>query len=195
MNRRWMRVGAMVFTLGCARAHKASLPLAPALGARAIIGEGAARFIFPIEASDSINWPGLSQAYLGYLLRYWQVGWEKSLSYDRFGEDPDGIFLGLEWQKKRTHQWALANLLRRMSPEVLTFCKPCGTPAETPREDRAVSAIYEQHRIIILVVGQDAIRRIFPRMPDSVTFSRMRIHTGGEHEYRDHDSLSVAVEH
>src|SRR4051794_38479340 len=106
MTGRLMRVGAAVITLGCTKAQSATLKPAPATVARATIGQHTARFVFPLEATDRISWPGSPpHSYVGDPLHYWEVGWESSLSDDRVGEDPEGILLLLTWQKDPTQQW------------------------------------------------------------------------------------------
>jgi hypothetical protein len=196
MKRRLLRVSAAVLTLACAGARSASSTSSPTLVARAIIGERAARFVLPVETVDSLGWPGSPpHAYPGYPLHYWEIGWEHWLRRDRIGEDPEGILLLLTWQNDPTQQWGLADLLERAPPQVLTFCNSCGTPAVIPRVDSAVSATFERHRVVILVRGQEAIRRIFPHVPDSVSFSRTRSGQDADDDHDNDERLTVAVEH
>ena len=71
----------------------------------------------------------------------------------------------------------------------------CGTPAEVPERDPAVSASFEGNRIVLLVRGEDAIRRLFPRVPDSVTFSRTRPDSSENDDDDGKESWFVAVDH
>ena len=83
--------------------------------------------------------------------------------------------------------WTFAELLAAVRPEVLTFCRSCGTPAATTREDAAVRVSMAGRQVVVTIRGADAVRRIFPSVPDSVTLTRR---VSGS----DEQSLRVAVE-
>jgi hypothetical protein len=54
----------------------------------------------------------------------------------------------------------------------MTYCTTCEAVASIPETDPNVSADVKNGRLIFSVRGSDAVRRIFPVIPDSVTFSR-----------------------
>lgn len=176
----------------CASGRALSRGYSPASAARAVIGERGARFVFPAEDADSIAWPSRPpNAYDGELLQYWEVDWHRGLGYERFGVDPQAINFSLRWKRTTTLEWALNDLLKQSAPEVFTFCKTCGTPAVTVQLDRSVTATFENRRVVFWVHGRDAVHKIFPNVPDSVTFTR-HILSGNE----EHDRVvAVAVEH
>jgi len=156
--------------------------------ARAIVGRRAARFTFPPETADRMMWPGyVPNAYEGMPLRTWIVEWEHGMPEERFGVDPDGIWLGLRWRVGETREWLLRDLLARLPLEIATFCRPCGTPAVTTRPDQGARVVFEGANVVFAIAGEAAVRRIFPAVPDSVTFTRVD-GSGGE------QSVTVAIE-
>jgi len=166
----------MAAALACSAgsvARAQALPKVSDVAAEAIIGQRAARFTFPAEESDRLTWPlPTAHAYPGLPTRVWEVDWSRSLSAERYGMDPDGIVLIVRWHDEPAHEWTLSDLLARFRPEVLTVCLPCGMPAAIPREDPAVSVSVEGRRVVFTVQGSDAVRRLFPSVPDSVSFTR-----------------------
>jgi hypothetical protein len=56
--------------------------------------------------------------------------------------------------------------------DVYTCCLSCGTPAQIPSTDSAVSFVVVGRHVESAVHGRNGIRRIVPKLPDSVTFSR-----------------------
>ena len=172
------RVAAMIFSLialSCRTPHT-STPGAAAASEKqgsAVIGATSARFVFPAEASDSLTWPQpIAHAYEGFPTLAWKVSWRGSLSSARLGTDPDQLMLILQWRRESARTWSLRELLARFRPTVMTFCLSCGVPAAVPSEDRSVRVSTEGRRIVFAVDGRDAIHRIFPVVPDSVTFTR-----------------------
>lgn len=166
-----------------------ALPTERDLATEAIIGQRAARFVFPAEASDRLTWPSpIAHAYAGLPTMAWEVDWSRSLSAERFGIDPNAIVLVVRWRAERAREWTLAALLARSRPEVLTFCRSCETPAAIPRADPAVRVAVEGRRVVFTVRGREAVRRLFPVVPDSVSLTRR---TWNEADAR---SVRVAVE-
>lgn len=172
------RVVALIcslIALSCRTPHT-SAPSAAAASetqGEAIIGARNARFVFPAEVSDSLTWPQpIAHAYDGFPTLAWEVSWRGSLSSARLGTDPDQLMLILRWRRESARTWSLRELLARIRPTVMTFCLSCGVPAAIPSEDRSVRVSTEGRRIVFAVEGHDAIHRLFPVVPESVTFTR-----------------------
>ena len=156
--------------------------------AQAIVGRRAARFTFPPETVDHVVWPGhVPNAYDGMPLRTWIVDWERGMPYERFGVDPNGLWLGLRWRVAETREWPLKDLLVRLYLETATFCRPCGTPAVTTQPDPGAHLMFEGASVVFAIAGEAAVSRIFPTVPDSVTFTRVD-GSGGE------QSVTVAIQ-
>lgn len=164
-------VAAIVGRLGRGPPPRAIEPRA--IEPQATIGRTEARFVFPAEGSDRLAWPpAIPHAYPGMPARIWEVDWERAMDYERFGVDPHGIAVTAPWQRDSVRTMTFAELLAGIRPEVLTFCRSCGTPAAMPREDPAVSVSMNGRQVVVTVRGADAVRRIFPTVPDSVTLTR-----------------------
>lgn len=66
---------------------------------QAVIGSAAARFVFPAEAVVEVSWPpAIPHAYPGMPVRAWELDWERAMSSERFGVDPDGIAAVARWR-------------------------------------------------------------------------------------------------
>ena len=137
----------------------------------AIIGARTARFRFPEEASDSIAWPSPTAK-----LRIWEVNWQAGPSNDPPTVHPEVLQLLVPWVREPTRTWPLRELVARFRPRVLTYicvtCKESAVSRSVPSDDPAVKAHVEGRSIVLTIEGRDAIRRIFPVVPESVTFSR-----------------------
>jgi hypothetical protein len=163
---------------------------APATQADAIIGARSARFTFPEEVSDSITWPQpIAHPYEGFPTLAWDVSWRGSLPYERRGRDPDELLLILRWRREAPRIWSLRELVAQFRPAVMTFCRSCDVPAAVPSDDRAVRVFADGRRIVFTVEGRDAIQRLFPVVPQSVTFTR---YVGGQDGGR---SVRAVVQH
>ena len=117
----------------------------------------------------------------------WMVLVVAAMRSGRFGVDPHAITTVARWRPGTARPWTVAELVATLRPQVLTFCRSCGTPAAMPREDAAVQVSVVEGRVVVSIRGADAVRRIFPSVPDSVTFRRRIL--GAEER-----SLGVAVE-
>ena len=178
--------------LGCGtpRMPAAAPVRAAATEAEAIIGVRSARFAFPEEVSDTLTWPPpIAHAYDGFPTRVWDLSWGGSLPADRRGTDPERFTLKLGWRREAPRTWSLRELVAQFRPAVMTLCQSCDGPASIPSQDRAVKALTDGRRVVFVVEGRGAIRRLFPVVPDTVTFMR---HVGGQESGR---IVYVAVQH
>lgn len=173
---------------GCASPkvrEAASPPSAP----EAIIGRHGARFVFRPDTVDHMAWPGSpAHAYDGLPLRSWDVYWHRWMPYERLGLDPSGLTFVLRWRPGPTRDVPLSELLVGRRPEVATSCLTCEPPAVIPRLDRNVTLALVGRSVVFLVRGDSTIRRLFPVLPDSVTFDR-RTRGGSE------QTITIPVQH
>jgi len=178
-----------LLSLSCRTPHTPATPVrADAAQAVAIIGTRHARFVFPEEMSDSITWPPPTAQ-----LRIWEVSWQAGPTTDPSAPPPELLRLLLRWHREPARTWPLRELVAQFPPRVLTYiCVTCRMPAPTrsvPSDDPAVKAHADGRRIVFTIEGRDAIRRIFPVVPESVTFRRLARGEAGNRVVRS------AVEH
>ena len=166
-------VTCTAISLSCRTPHTATTTPAHASAAQAvaIIGATKARFLFPAEASDSIAWPSPTAK-----LRIWEVSWQAGPSNDPPTVHPEILQLLMPWVREPTRTRPLRELVAQFPPRVLTYicvtCKESALARSVPSDDPAVKAHVDGRRVVFTIEGRDAIRRIFPVVPESVTFSR-----------------------
>ena len=171
MNRQWLAISvAGALGVGPLSADVKGQPFA-GQAASAIIGHRLARFVFPVESENLVFQTRdrvLTAADGAYL--EWRVSWSGDES--RHGIDPDGIVIFRRWSELANRTIALRDVVLRAPIHVTTWCAPCTAPIETWRADSSVSVRVDRNRVIIEVRGRAGVQRVFPQMPDSVTFTR-----------------------
>jgi len=163
-------VALLIF--GCSRARLESWSFASDQP-EAVIEPTKAIFVFPAETAKELRWhvpsPG---AYEGNPEYVWMVTWD--IEEDRIGKDPDGVSSAVYWRPGGPHTGSLESLLRIATTTLDTYCSDCpgDIPRSRPRIDPAVTVASRNHRVILTILGKDAIQRVFPVIPDSVQFYR-----------------------
>lgn len=145
----------------------------PAEG-QAIIAETEARLIFPVTWTRALlsSPPGNStDAPLVFL---WSVSWPAQYIVD--GRDPEALWLSIDLKPRTGPRASLSQLIAREPLEAMINCTTCDLAvfADPERDSAAVFATLENGRLVFHVRGRKAIQRIFPRIPDRVTFGQIR---------------------
>jgi hypothetical protein len=111
-------------------------------------------------------------AYEGSPEYVWMATWD--INEDRLGKDPDGVSSAVYWRPGGPHTGSLDSLLRIANTTVDTYCSECpgDIPRSKPRVDPSVTVASRNNRVVLTVIGKEAIRRIFPVIPNSVQFYR-----------------------
>ena len=153
----------------CVGIQRRDVPQPPR--AYALIADTIAVFRFPPDTVDWYTWDVPDGThYPGRPDFYWEVGWSPPI--ERRGVDPEGLTLFARWSSGGPHEGPLARLLVGRAVDVATWCTPCGAPAMTTVRDSAVTYAVDGRHLIFFVRGTAAIRRLFPRRPEVVTFTR-----------------------
>lgn len=161
----FVRWGCIALALALSYQQPAEAPIA-------IIRPERAEFRFPTDR-DVYTWDSPDpRAYPGRLEYSWGVEWH--LPEDRLGHDPDALLIVVGWRDGGPRRGTVTDVLRNDTLEVLTFCRPCGTPAASAVVDSAVVLEIRDGSVVFVVQGETAVSRVFPAWPDSVTFSRHR---------------------
>jgi hypothetical protein len=143
----------------------------PAIPAQAFIGSSGAQFVFPPDSAASFTYDvPQARTYEGATEFTWEVRWDGP--NDEHGNDPHALALITRRRLGGSRSGSLWTLVSRDSLKVMTYCTTCEAVASIPETDPNVSAELGNGRLIFSVRGSDAVRRIFPVIPDSVTFSR-----------------------
>jgi hypothetical protein len=143
----------------------------PAIPAQAFIGSSGAQFVFPPDSATSFTYDvPQARTYEGTTEFMWEVRWDEP--EDKQGNHPHALALITRRRLGGPRTGSLLALISRDSLKVLTYCTTCDAVASIPETDPNVSAEVRNGRLIFSVRGSDAVRRIFPVIPDSVTFSR-----------------------
>jgi hypothetical protein len=169
------------------------LPPQPS-GAEASIDARQARFVFSLRNSAE-SWD-LSEANKspGTTEYFWEVDWSDSL---RAPDAPVALWLSADRQAKAPPPESLEQLIAGHHLEAMLECRTCDEPAvfEDERTDHSrVLANVEDGRIVFTVHGRDAVRKIFPRIPSTVTFRTLVRHTPeGKHSSSDIEQSQTVV--
>lgn len=144
----------------------------PLSGAEAFIGKDSARFVFPVSGAKTYDWDiPTKRAYAGYAQYMWGVQW--NIPDSRVGNSPYLLWLIKRWQPGGPRSGTLQQLIAGVRLEPMIECTTCdGAVFADPETDYAkVFATVENGQLIFVVRGADAVRKIFPTVPTTVTFT------------------------
>ena len=150
----------------------------PLSGAQAFIGGDSARFEFPRQSTDTYEWDvPLKGAYADSPEYMWDVGWQ--IADSLAGKAPYFLSLVQRWKAGGPRKGSLKQLISGVSLQPMIECTTCdGAVFEDPDTDHSnVFATIENGRLVFVVHGAEAVRRIFPRIPTTVTFTQTVRHT------------------
>ncbi len=154
-------------TISCATV---SLQQVPSESPSAVIGTSEARFIFPPDSSGVYTWNiPHPNAYSGDAEFIWEVTWQPPR--DNLGRTPDELSLISRWLPGGPKRGSLSELVSTIRLEKATVCLSCDLASVVDADPGLVASV-ENGRVVFRVLGADAVRRIFPVVPDSVTFKR-----------------------
>ena len=143
---------------------------APQIDAQAVIGRTDAWFVFPIDSSKVFTYDSPQpRTYEGSTEFIWEISWDQP--DDQHGNDPHALALITHRRLGGPRTGSLSMLVSRDSLAVLTECTTCDAVASIPETDADVFAEVKNGRLIFRVRGK-AVHRVFPAIPDSVTFFR-----------------------
>jgi hypothetical protein len=145
----------------------------PVPAPEATISAKFAQFVFPADSTSQYVWdvPGPT-GYAGRPDYSWEVHWEEGP--EGKGRVPFALTLVVRWRGGGPHSGSLARMLAGRQADVLVFCMACGTPAALDHRDRAIQWSLEGNRVSLTVRGSEAVRRVFPTLPQRVTFTKRR---------------------
>jgi len=140
-------------------------------GAQAFISETEARFVFPLRGPTYIRDLPLKGAHAGSPEHMWDVSWDIPAGKD--GIDPISLWWARDWTPGGPRKGSLAELIAGQLLEPMINCTTCDMAVfSDPRKDpKNVYATVERGRLVFRVRGREAVRRIFPTPPMTVTFS------------------------
>lgn len=150
----------------------------PLSGAQAFISSDSARFEFPRQFTAMYEWDvPVKGAYAGSPEYMWGVEWE--IADSSAGEAPYLLWLIKRWKAGGPRKGSLKQLISGVPLEPMVQCTTCdGAVFEDPDTDHSkVFATIENSRLVFVVRGAEAVRRIFPRTPTKVTFLQTLGHT------------------
>jgi hypothetical protein len=156
-----------------AAAVAAPAPPNPLSGAQAFISTDSARFEFPRQSTTTYQWDvPLKGTYAGSPEYVWEVEWEIADSLP--GKAPYLLWLIKGWKAGGPRKGSLKQLISDVPLDPMIECTTCdGAVFEDPDTDHTkVFATVENGRLVFVVRGADAVRRIFPTPPTKVTFSQ-----------------------
>lgn len=168
---RWL---AAICLIGCSSMRPEPTPqVAPF----ALISYSEARFVFPSGSARSYTWDvPRPSAYPGDAEFIWSVTWRPP--DEKLGTDPDELSLVTRWRPGGPRTGDLSTAIHNGRLEKGTTCLSCDL-ASIMRSDAALIATVEHDHVVFTVRGAAAVRRIFPVVPQAVTFIR-RIGDFGE---------------
>jgi hypothetical protein len=144
----------------------------PLSGAQAFISSDSARFEFPRQP-DAYEWDvPIKRAYAGGDEYMWGVQWE--IADSLHGEAPYLLWLIKRWKAGGPRKGSLKQLISAVPLQPMVQCTTCdGVIFEDPDTDHSkIFASIENSRLVFVVRGAEAVRRIFPKTPTSVSFSQ-----------------------
>jgi hypothetical protein len=150
---------------------------------QAFISPTEARFVFPRESAQVYQWDvPIKGAYPGGAEFIWEVRWPDR--YIRDGEDPLALWLVTRWKTGGPHKGDLAKLVAGRTVDPMINCITCDGAVfvDTERDTTKVFATVEGGRLVFNIRGRAAVQRVFPTIPDTVTFVR----TGRQAPLREH---------
>src|SRR6267143_3221904 len=151
-------------------------PTVPTLsGAEAFISATEARFVFP-RRGPNYTWDvPIKGAYAGSPEYMWEVNWDGP--HVRDGQDPLALWLMTGRKQGGPSKGSLAQLIKGRPLDPMINCVTCdGAVFADPGTDhKNVFASAEDGRLVFTVRGRNAVKRIFPVIPPTVSFeSRVR---------------------
>jgi hypothetical protein len=149
----------------------------PLSGAQAFISGDSARFEFPRQP-DTYEWDvPIKGAYAGGADYMWGVEWE--IADSSAGEAPYLLWLIKRWKAGGPRKGSLKQLISGVPLQPMVECTTCdGAVFEDPDTDHSrIFATIGNSRLVFVVRGAQAVRRIFPRTPTKVTFLQTVGHT------------------
>jgi len=148
-----------------------STTVGPARAALACISADHARFVFPPEPRSTYSWnqPGEGK-YTGLPEYSWEVYWAPP-NAER-GTRPHALWVVTYWSAAGPQHGDVGRMLAQMRPTVMTEDTAAGEEVSIAREDSAVTVAVGQGQVVLRVAGREAIARIFPVAPDSITLYR-----------------------
>ena len=157
-----------LLTVSCATAS--SVQQVSPEGPHALIGVSEARFIFPRDSSGVYTWNvPRPNAYSGDAEFTWEVTWQPPPR--NLGKTPDELSLISRWRPGGPKPGSLSELVSTARLEKATMCLSCDLVSVVEADPGLIASV-ENGSVVFRVRGADAVRRIFPVTPDSVTFSR-----------------------
>jgi hypothetical protein len=151
----------------------------PLSGAQAFIGSDSARFEFPRQSNATYEWDvPMKGAGPGSAEYMWDLHWEIPDSLT--GDVPYLLWLIKRWNPGGPRKGSLKQLVAGARLEPMIVCRTCDGPAvfEDPDTDHSkVFATVENDRLVFVVRGAEAVRRIFPQTPTMVIFTQSVRHT------------------
>ncbi|HEY4954400.1 MAG TPA: carboxypeptidase-like regulatory domain-containing protein [Gemmatimonadaceae bacterium] len=145
----------------------------PLSGAQAFISSDSARFEFPRQPTATYEWDVPTKgAYAGDPEYMWGVEWETADSLA--GEAPYLLWLIKRWKAGGPRRGSLKQLISAVPLQPMVGCTTCdGAVFEDPKTDHSkVFATIENGRLVFVVRGAEAVRRIFPTVPTIVAFTQ-----------------------
>lgn len=139
-------------------------------GAQAFISETEARFLFPRRGA-SYTWDlPVKGAYPGGAEYMWWLGW--AIPDARDGKDPLALWLTKRWKAGGPRKGSLAELIAGTSLEPMINCVTCDGAwfADPETDHKNVFANVENDQVVFRIRGKEAVQRIFPAIPRTVTF-------------------------
>ena len=164
------------------------------MGAQAFISASEARFVFPYRP-PSENWDlPVRRTNPGTTDYFWTVDWNTSDS----GDNPVALWLEANQEAKGPQVRSLAQLFSHsvLAPMLPCHsCDPSAVYADPGADKRNIFALVEGEKVVFIIRGRDAVRHVFPVIPEVVNFSTMVRHKpAGKQELPDiEESQSVVV--
>jgi hypothetical protein len=159
--------------------HQAPREALPPSEADAFVSGSFAQFTFPLEDSSEFKWyVPTPTAYEGAPEYFWAISW--GVPEPREGKDPNGLDVAIRWRPTGAKSGSLVDLIHAGEVTVHTECITCDIPAFIPHNDRSVHAEVINGRVTLTIRGANAVARIFPSVPDSVSMIRSAHGESGE---------------
>jgi len=150
------------------------VPVNTLTGAQAFIGPDEARFVFPHDSTKLYRWDvPVKGQYEGGAEYMWEVRWR--IGEGSAGKQPYLLWLIKRWKKGGPRKGSLAKMIDGLRLEPMIDCLTCdGAVYADPETDyKKVFATVEKNGDLVFTIrGADAVRRIFPTVPDTVSFSK-----------------------